>query len=157
MTSKCVGHGVLEHADRFDLQFLRALPKDSRSRPGIHKQKFQLFPKKINDFSNNMKLAISMSLSMITANYSLRMAPLSVYAIILSLKPILVIILGFFYGIENCSVQKLGFIFISFLGAALIINPGLFAHVYASVVGNTSEPTQSQKHYSLGKFQRNRN
>lgn len=93
-----------------------------------------------------------MSISMITANYSLRLAPLSVYAIILSLKPILVIILGYFYGIEKCTVKKLVFIFLSFLGAGLIINPSFFERIYASLTGKIDISASGQAVVNKGRL-----
>lgn len=57
--------------------------------------------------------------------------PLSVFGIILNLKPVLVIILGVIFGIERITLKKLGYIFLSFLGAGLIVNPTWFASVFS--------------------------
>lgn len=72
----------------------------------------------------------------LTANFSLQNIPLSVYAIIMNLKPILVILLGFCYGVERITLRKTGIILLSFLGASLIVNPDYFAALYSDLTGN---------------------
>jgi drug/metabolite transporter (DMT)-like permease len=83
-----------------------------------------------------------MAFNIITATFGLRVIPLSVFAIILNLKPILVIIIGYLFGIENLSTKKILLILISFIGAGLIVNPDWFAHLFNSLLHRKDPPPQ---------------
>lgn len=57
------------------------------------------------------------------------------FAIILNLKPVLVVLLGYIFGLETITCRKLGYIALSFLGAGLITNPAWFQQVWNRVAG----------------------
>ena len=61
---------------------------------------------------------------------SIKKLPLSVFAIILNLKPIFVMIIGVLTQIEKFTAKKLILILVSFLGTGLIVNPNGFAALW---------------------------
>ena len=91
-------------------------------------------------------------MAMMTGNIGLKNLPLSVFAIILNLKPILVILLGFCYGIETITPKKISMIIISFFGASLIVNPNMFAAIYNRIKGNQAEEMPETTESSQGKM-----
>lgn len=84
---------------------------------------FRIAPRKPELFWTNWRLAWMIAVSMMCSNLSLKQIPLSVYVIILNLKPVLVILISFAYGVESVTCKKAGLILVSFFGAILIINP----------------------------------
>lgn len=82
--------------------------------------------------------------------FGLKNLPLSVFAIILNLKPIMIILLGFCYGIETFTLKKVILILISFFGASLIVNPDFFARLFNQVMGNQVEQTAADDHIEKG-------
>ena len=87
----------------------------------------------------------------ICGNWGLKHIPLSVYSIILNLKPILVILLGFCYNIEKITKKKVILILISFIGASLIVDPAFFSGVYNQIFNNSVQPELEQKYVEKGK------
>ena len=92
-----------------------------------------------------------MGTSFIGANLGIKLIPLSVYAIILNLKPILVIILGVFYGIESITLKKICLILLSFLGAMLIVNPDWFSNEYHKFFGNDEKTGDTHSEIERGR------
>ena len=84
-----------------------------------------------------------MAIAMMFSNLSLRNIPLSVYAIILNLKPVLVILLGFCFGVETITLKKIVLILISFLGASLIVDQDLFARWFESIFHGKTQSSNS--------------
>lgn len=136
LTSQLHGHGLLKRSHRLLFQLLHPLRTQQGERQGEPKQKFTLIPKHPVDLSNNLKLGFSIAISNLTANFSLQRIPLSVYAIILNLKPILVIVLGLLFGIESITAKKAVIILVSFIGASLIVDPDFFQRSFDWLAGH---------------------
>lgn len=62
---------------------------------------------------------------------SIKLVPISIYGIIYNLKPVLVIVIDYFAGQETFTRKKFFLIFLSFLGAGLIINPNFFLNFFS--------------------------
>ena len=88
--------------------------------------------------TSNLVLAFTISVLILIAYQSLKIIPLSVFAIILNLKPIMVIILGVMFGIETFTPRKLMYVCISFFGSGLIINPMFFRNLIQFITHRTS-------------------
>ena len=84
------------------------------------------------------------------STFSLQVVPLSTFAIIVNLKPILVILLACFLGIDTLSVKKVILIFISFIGASLIVNPDWFANIYNKLMNIPTDPVPVHKTFEKG-------
>jgi drug/metabolite transporter (DMT)-like permease len=116
----------------------------------------EFYPKKPEKLLNTLFIGSSMCIFIILGMNGLRMIPLSVFAIILNLKPILVILIEILCKIERITWKKIGYVTISFLGTGLIVDPGWFSHVVDLLVGNrvrTSEVHHQQHHGSHYIFQ----
>ena len=78
---------------------------------------------------------------------AIKKLPLSVFSIILNLKPILVMLIGLLAKIESLTLKKVLLILISFVGTALIVSPGSFSELWrVHILGQTS--TSSAEHGS---------
>ena len=102
-------------------------------------KKFFIIPKEPKEIRDNLFLAVSIGTALVFGSYSMQYIPLSVFAIILNLKPVLVIVLGFCFGIETITLKKISLIFLSFLGACMIVDPEWFARAFDLIVGNTRD------------------
>ena len=127
LTSELPGDGLFEHARGACLQLLHAPgPVQAQSAGGLD-QKFEIVPRSRAALWENWKLGWAIATAMLLTSFGLKMIPLSVYAIIMNLKPVLVMVLGILYGVETVTAKKAGLILLSFLGTALIVDPQLFA------------------------------
>lgn len=68
--------------------------------------------------------------STLFATFSIKLVPVSIFAIFFNLKPVLVIFFGFCAGQETISLKKILLIFISFLGTGLIVDSQFFVDYY---------------------------
>ena len=73
-----------------------------------------MFPRDKETFYTHLKVGMIIVFTLFGASNGLRYIPLSFFAIILNLKPMFVVILGFFVGIEKLSVRKVVLILLSF-------------------------------------------
>ena len=74
------------------------------------------------------------------------MLPLSTFAIILNLKPIIVILVSFCFINEKLTLIKFVLIIISFTGATLIVNPNLVYYVLSFFFKGFYNPDESMQH-----------
>lgn len=89
-------------------------------------KKTEVFSKCKPEMSRNLALALSISFGMSCGISSMKLVPLSVFAIVLNLKPIMVVLIGLCFGVETLTLQKVLFILLSFVGAGLIVEPSFF-------------------------------
>ena len=83
-------------------------------------------------------------LSTFTGIICMKIIPISIFAIIYNLKPVLVMIMGFCAGQETLTLRKSGFIFLSFLGTGLIVDSEFFINAWTQIVGASSgEPAEN--------------
>lgn len=93
-------------------------------------KKVDMYTKNKSLMSSNLLLALIIASGMTSGIFAIKLVPLSVYAIILNLKPIMVVLIGVMVRIETMNSRKLMLVCISFLGAGLIINPSFFENVF---------------------------
>lgn len=91
----------------------------------INESKFILFPKNYDEFIILCKKCIGDSTAMLFGFSAMQMVPLSVYAILMNLKAMLVIIIAHFYLNDKITFFRLFLVTISFIGALFVVYPSI--------------------------------
>lgn len=108
-----------------------------------------LLPKDFEGFLRYWVCSWTLLVGSLSANICLKIVPISIFAIIYNLKPVLVIFMGFVAGQETFTCKKFSFIFLSFLGTGLIVDFDLFENLFFRSINNESSKQESMAPASL--------
>lgn len=99
-----------------------------------------------------LKCSCFVVLSTFFAIICMKIVPVSIFAFIFNLKPVLVLFFGFCIGQETLTRKKFGFILLSFLGTGLIVDSSLFAGCFHWLLGTSPTPSAANNQIAHGEF-----
>lgn len=101
-------------------------------------------PENLNELAMYWKCSCFVILSTFFGIICMKMVPISIFAFLFNLKPVLVIFFGFCMGQETLTLKKFGYISLSFLGTGLIVDSPLFISCYHWIFGiEPASPSQT--------------